>query len=1087
MGVSLNPTRSVITLQFNREIEAAVSSLKGRIKISKGGAALEALPSSTGINISGFRMDITLTSPLNTSDNYVQISANTLVAQSIDIESSLFDARGPVLADMNPVTVSASAKKITIKFKNEIKGYPNDDSLKNGYISLARNGSTFGEVIPEENIEVDGSRGEIEITLDQPLTGTRNRIKFAAGKIQNSGNGNINLDDIITPYISVSGSSSNISGTLDPDEEYVFPQIKSTSISSDLRTVTINFTDRIKNAFATGTSSSLAQTFLKSYISVGRGTLNNFELLSGADTVTVGSSYVRIVFDSPLIDKNNYIKFHKGALTDNNNIALPQDIITDSVTEGTSAGTAPEYANVSLSGNNRILVYFSIPVVKNSKLTQNEFLSSITVSRNGGSFVPLTTYDSVTFSGNTMTIKLSNPLSGTRNRVKIQANTVTSKVGVPLASAVTTSYISYTESTNDEYYVPEYDRVTYDASSRRIRVYFENDIKLTSTSSLYSSISISRNGSSYKSLDANDVVTISPQNAVSILLDEPLTGIKNSVRIARNTLADYDTGYVLGEIITTEYINVDDSYVDEEDEQNDSPVSSGSIQYNGDVETTLSEDLYTISLKFNQTVSNNMDTLEDLKGRIQLSRNGRFSSLTENDYIRINEAANEILIVLAEPADEYFSQIKILPSALSTASGKALSNTILTLPLGEASGSVRVYVNNLSVPSSVSTETASSSYVATLSDAGSLRALSNSAELLIKLPDDKTSATLNLSQSVVDSVKRYNGTLALSFGDVTYYIPASNVPTLSSGDTLSITVNKSSSAATNLSKASTVNSFKVEASAANMSASVVASSGAKTAIKHTAFAKKRIIARDIAGKNFFTVVRIEKSGSVVPVPTNTDTTRGVAYLTAKTLEDGDYAAISATHTFTNTPGWVTAPANALGSKLILSNTPGSDLNASQAIPRSETVTIMTKTLGVYGDASGASPFFDMIPTDSYFNAVMSAVSESLISGYPDGTFKPSGKLTRAEAMTIVARAMRLLNGKSVSQSAEMSDSEASAILSKFTDAGTVDNWAKKDIAECVEAGVVNGDNNGRLNPKANVTRAELIQLMYNLLSKNGLL
>lgn len=1089
MGVSLNPTRSVITLQFNREIEAAVSSLKGRIKISKGGAALEALPSTTNINISGFRMDITLASPLNTSDNYVQISANTLVAQSIDIESSLFDARGPVLAETNPVTVSASAKKITIKFKNEIKGYPNDDSLKNGYISLARGGSSFNEVIPEENIEIDGSRCEIEITLDQPLTGTRNRIKFAAGKIQNSSTGNINLDDIITPYISVTGSSSNISGTLDPDDEYVFPQIKNTSISSDLRTVTINFTDRIKNAFATGVSSSLAQTFLKSYISVGRGTLNNFELLSGADTVTVGSNYVRIVFDSPLIEKNNYIKFHKGALTDINNIVLPQDIITDSVTEGTAAGTAPEYASVSLSGNNRILVYFSIPIVKNSKLTQSDFLSSITVSRNGGAFIPLTSYDSVTFSGNTMTIKLSNPLSGTRNRVKIQANAVTSKVGVPLTSAVTTSYISYTETSNDDddYYVPEYDRVAYDASSHRIRVYFENDIKLTSSSSLHSSISISRNGSSYKSLSSNDVVTISPQNAVSILLDEPLSGIKNSVRIARSTLADYDTGYVLNEVVTTDYISVDDSYADDEDEPNDTPVSSGSVQYNGDVEATLSEDLYTISLKFDQTVSNNMDTLEDLKGRIQISRNGRFSSLTENDYIRINEAANEILIVLAEPADEYFSQIKILPSALRTASGKALSNTLLTLPLGEAHASAHVYVNSISVPYSVSTDAASTSYVATLSDAENLRALSNSAELLIKLPSDKTSATLNLSQSVVDSAKRYNCTLALSFGNVTYYIPASNVPTLSSGDTLSITVNKSSSAATNLSKASTVNSFKIEASAVNMSASVIAASGTKTAINHTAFAKKRFMAEDIAGKNFFTVVRIEKSGSVVPVPTNTDTTRGVAYLTAKTLEDGDYAAISATHTFTNTPSWVTAPANALGSKLILANTPGSDLNASQAIPRSETVTIMTKTLGVYGDASGASPFFDMIPTDSYFNAVMSAVSESLISGYPDGTFKPSGKLTRAEAMTIVARAMRLLDGKSVSQSAEMSDSEATAILSKFTDAGTVDNWAKKDIAECVEAGVVNGDNNGRLNPKANVTRAELIQLMYNLLNKNGLL
>ena len=1095
LGISINDTRSVITLQFNREIEAAVSNLRNRVRLSIGGAALEALPADADIEISGFRMKITLATPLETSDNFVRITAGTLVGQTIDIESSLFDARGPVLATRNPVTVSSSGKKVIITFKNKIKGYPNDDSLMNGYISLARNGSSFNEVIPKENIDIDLTRYEIEIKLDRPLTGTKNRIKIAAGKLQNVENRNINLTDIITPYITGISSSSNTTDTVVPDDEYtedeedVFPSIKSTSISSDLLTVTVYFTDRIKNAFAVGTSDSLAETFLKSNISVARRTLNTFELLSGADKVTVGSNYVKIVFASPLVDKNNYIKFHKGSLTNYNGVVIPQDLVTDSIAQSTSASSVPEYASASLSGNDRIILYFSMPVVKNSRLTQSEFLSSIKLSRNGGTFTSLSSYDSVSFSGNTMTIKLDKPVSGSKNRVKIQADTVTSKIGLTLDSAVTTAYLAYTEDAEDEYYVPAYDKVTYDPSTQRIRIYFENDIKVTSASNLHNAISLSRNSSSYKSLDANDVVTISPQNAISILLDEPLSGIRNAVKIARGTLADYETGYVLNDIVTTDYISVDDSYIEDEDEEkaDDTPVSTGSVQYNGDVETTISDDLYTITLKFNQAVGNNLSSLSELKERIQISRNGKFSSLTEKDYIRINEAANELLIVLAEPASEYFSQIKILPSSLRTISGQTLSNAIITLPLGEALGNTRVYVNDLAEASAVSTESSSTSLIATLSDTSNIRTLSNSAELLIKLPQDKNSATLNISQNVVDSVKNYNVTFALSFGNVTYYIPANNISNLASGDTLSITVNKTSAASTNLSKASTVNSFKIEASAVDMSAGIISAEGSKTDVTHKAFAKKRFMLEDIAGKNFLTVVRIEKSGNVVPVPTTTDTTHGVAYLTAKTLEDGDYAAISATHTFTNTPNWVTVPANTLGSKLILANTPGSDLNASQAIPRSETVTIMTKTLGVFGDASGASPFFDMIPTDSYFNAVMSAVSKSLISGYPDGTFKPNGKLTRAEAMTIVARAMRFLDGKSVSQSSEMSDADATAILSKFTDAAAVDNWAKKDIAECVQAGVVNGDNNGRLNPKANVTRAELIQLMYNLLNKNGLL
>lgn len=200
------------------------------------------------------------------------------------------------------------------------------------------------------------------------------------------------------------------------------------------------------------------------------------------------------------------------------------------------------------------------------------------------------------------------------------------------------------------------------------------------------------------------------------------------------------------------------------------------------------------------------------------------------------------------------------------------------------------------------------------------------------------------------------------------------------------------------------------------------------------------------------------------------------------MTDGDYAAISSSRTL-STLNWAQSPTNALASRLILTGKSGSSINGSEAISRSETVTIMARTLGILCDSKGASPFFDMISTDSYFNAVMSTVSLELISGYPDSTFKPSNKLTRAEAMTIVARAIRFMNGKSVSESSDMTLSEATSILSKFTDAGTVDNWAKVNIAECVKAGIVNGDNNGRLNPKANVTRAELIQLMYNILDK----
>ncbi len=1079
VGVSLNEQRTVATLSFDKEIEAATSSFKNKIKLSQGGASLSVLSFKT-VEVSGFKMVITMNSPLNKSDNFFEIAANSLLNQSIAIQSGLFDARGPSLADTNSVVVNSAENTVTLKFKTPIKGYPNDDALKNGYITLARNGTSFTEIIHEDCIEIDGSKGEIIITLDEGLAGTKSKFKIAAGKLVNANNGNINTEDIVTAAINVnSTSSSNTTIITAP------PEIDYTTISSDLKTVTIYFTEKIKNAFATGASSSLASNLLKSHVWISRNSKTNYDILSGSDTITVSSNYVKIVFSEPLTASRNYIKFDANSLTDYNDNPINEVFITDSISGSSSSTSAPAYASASISGNNKIIVYFTIPVIKNSSITTSELRSSIFISRNGGSYNALTTSDAISVSGNTLTVTLSAPLSGSNNRLRILANAITSKTGIPLNGTVTTSALSYTG--GQSYYAdePEYSYTHYDASASRLKIYFENDILATSSASLKNNILISRNGSAFQSLSVSDVVTISPQNAITILLAEPLTGTKNAIRIVGNTIKDYESGYVLNDAITTEYITVGSSSSTDDDD--DYRPSSGTTQYSNDVVTELSDDLYSITLKFNEPLYNNLDSLEDLKNKIQISTKGRFSSLTTDDYIRINEEDNELIIILAEPAKDYFSQIKILSGALRNASGNSISNAIVTLPLGEADGSARAYLNDSALTGAVSLEEGSNSVTATLANESDITSLTKKVDFLVKLPNKKSSATLNLSSNVIEALKKYGSSIALSLGDVTYYLPAANITTLATGDMLSLTINKASSASQNLSSAASKNSFTVVSPAANISASVVSSLGTKTAVKHTVFSNKRFLVASPDSDVSYTAVRIEASGTVVPVPSNTETSSGILYISSKTLSDGNYAAISAKHTFANTPSWVQTPANILGSRLILSNINGSDLNASQAISRSETVTIMSKTLGILADTNGASPFFDMISTDSYFASVMSAVSHKLISGYPDGTFKPASTLTRAEAMTIVARALRFMNGKSVSASPDMTLSEANSILSKFTDGATVDNWAKIDIAECVQAGVVNGDNNGRLNPKSNVTRAELIQLMYNILNKSDML
>jgi len=55
-------------------------------------------------------------------------------------------------------------------------------------------------------------------------------------------------------------------------------------------------------------------------------------------------------------------------------------------------------------------------------------------------------------------------------------------------------------------------------------------------------------------------------------------------------------------------------------------------------------------------------------------------------------------------------------------------------------------------------------------------------------------------------------------------------------------------------------------------------------------------------------------------------------------------------------------------------------------------------------------------------------------------------------------------------------------LSSFSDAGQIASWAKDAMALLVETGVVSG-NNGMLTPTSTATRAEMAQMVYNLLSR----
>ena len=111
-------------------------------------------------------------------------------------------------------------------------------------------------------------------------------------------------------------------------------------------------------------------------------------------------------------------------------------------------------------------------------------------------------------------------------------------------------------------------------------------------------------------------------------------------------------------------------------------------------------------------------------------------------------------------------------------------------------------------------------------------------------------------------------------------------------------------------------------------------------------------------------------------------------------------------------------------------------------------------------------FEDLIST-KYEDYVKTLESYGVISGYPDGTFKPSKTLTRAE-LTAIALNMKKVN---------LNDYEVKT--NNFSDLPE-NHWAYKTINYAAENGIVNGYGNGLFKPDLEVKYSEALAILINV-------
>lgn len=148
--------------------------------------------------------------------------------------------------------------------------------------------------------------------------------------------------------------------------------------------------------------------------------------------------------------------------------------------------------------------------------------------------------------------------------------------------------------------------------------------------------------------------------------------------------------------------------------------------------------------------------------------------------------------------------------------------------------------------------------------------------------------------------------------------------------------------------------------------------------------------------------------------------------------------------------------------------PDGTVRPEQEITRAEVATIFFRMLTEEARESywsTSNKFTDVKAGDWYNNAISTLTKTGVINGYPDGTYRPNDPITRAEIVKIAVSFFDFID-----------DNEH-----LFLDVRG--HWAESYISAAADLGIITGYPDGSFKPDKNITRAEAMTIINNVLGR----
>ena len=173
-----------------------------------------------------------------------------------------------------------------------------------------------------------------------------------------------------------------------------------------------------------------------------------------------------------------------------------------------------------------------------------------------------------------------------------------------------------------------------------------------------------------------------------------------------------------------------------------------------------------------------------------------------------------------------------------------------------------------------------------------------------------------------------------------------------------------------------------------------------------------------------------------------------------------------------------AAIEAMAARGIVTGYPDGTFRPEKTMTRAEFCCMVTAALGI--GPKDANAFTD---TEGHWASgrIASAADYGIVAGTGDGKFNPGGTITKQEAATMVAAAAKLCGLDIELDAVQIRDA-----LAPFGDYTQSAQWARKYLAFCYDSGILD-DSALNIEPLKPVTRAEVAQMLFNLLSEANLL